>query len=122
MKWIVPLEPQRPSWRSMNWANPKEDKIMKAWKGTVLALVLGASFVFVSESPAGRRNASPCYSPPAPPKPPAAKDTVDLRWKFQANKPFYVEITTKTDQTMKVSGSGDVVHKQHQSTFLRMTP
>ncbi len=98
---------------------------MKAWNLTVALLVLGASFVCVAESPACRfrfrRHVSPCYSPPAPPKHPAARDTLDLRWKFQGNKPFFVEITTKTDQTMKVAGM-DVTQKQRQTFFLRVTP
>jgi hypothetical protein len=97
---------------------------MKSWKTTVVLLILGTSFVWVAESPAGfrcRRRAAPsCYYPAAPDMP-RAGDTVDLRWKFQANKPFYVQIVSKTDQTIRVEGM-DAVQKQEQTLYLRVTP
>jgi hypothetical protein len=97
---------------------------MKTWKATIVLLVVGTSCVFGGEGSACRfrfrRDVSPCYFPP-PPKPPVAKDTVDLRWKFEANKPFYVVITTKTDQTMKAQGINST-QKQSQTTFLCVTP
>src|SRR5262249_7704030 len=98
--------------------------IMKYSTLVVLSLVLGASFIWVSETPAGfrcrRRAAPPCSSSGAPVMP-RAEDTVDLRWKFEANTPFYVQIGTTIDQTMKVQGM-DVTQKQAQTIYLRLTP
>jgi hypothetical protein len=101
-----------------------EGSIMKAWKIPVLLLVLGTTFVCVTESPAGsrcRRGPAPSYFYPAVPIMPGAEETVDLRWKFEANKPFYLQVDTKTDQSMKVAGT-DVLQKQVQTFYLRVTP
>jgi hypothetical protein len=97
---------------------------MKTWKISVVLLVLGTSFVCVTETPAGsrcRRRPVPSYFYPAVPVMPRAEETVDLRWKFEANRPFYVQVSTTTDQTMAVAGM-DVVQKQKQTIFLRVTP
>jgi hypothetical protein len=102
----------------------KESSIMKAWKLAVVLLVLGTTFICVVESRAGprcRRGPVPSYFYPAVPVMPRAEETVDLRWKFEANKPFYVQVSTTTDQTMAVAGM-DVVQKQKQTIFLRVTP
>ena len=44
-----------------------------------------------------------------------------LEWKFEANKPFYQKMTTKTDQTMKVMNN-DVTQKQTQTFYFSWTP
>ncbi len=44
-----------------------------------------------------------------------------LEWKFTADKPFYQEMTTKTDQTMKVMGS-DIKQSQTQTFYFSWTP
>jgi hypothetical protein len=46
---------------------------------------------------------------------------VDLKWKFEKNKPFYQTMETKTQQTMKVMGS-DVVQNQNQTFYFKITP
>jgi hypothetical protein len=88
---------------------------MKAWKLAAVLLVLGTTSVCMTQASAGFL----CCHPLFPVMPRA--DMVDLRWKFEANKPFYVQIRTRTDQTMKVSGM-DVMLKQVQTNFLRVTP
>src|SRR6516164_8890682 len=97
---------------------------MNAGKIAVVLLVLGTSLVCVTESPAGsrcRRWSAPSYSAPVVPVMPRADEAVDLRWKFQANKPFYVQLTTKTDAAMKVAGV-DVAGKQLSSHYLHLIP
>jgi hypothetical protein len=49
------------------------------------------------------------------------QDTANLKWKFEVNKPFYQEMTTTTNQTMKVMNS-DVVQKQAQTFYFSWTP
>jgi hypothetical protein len=44
-----------------------------------------------------------------------------LAWKFEKDKPFYQEMTTKTDQTMKVMGS-DIKQTQSQTFYFSWTP
>jgi hypothetical protein len=97
---------------------------MNAGKLAVVLLVLGTTLVCVMESDAGsrcRRWSAPSYSAPLVPVMPRADEAVDLRWKFTANKPFYVQIDTKTDRTMNVAGM-DVAMKQLQTFYLRLTP
>jgi hypothetical protein len=48
-------------------------------------------------------------------------DEVLLEWKFAKDKTFYQEMKTKTDQTMKVSGT-DVVQNQEQTFWFSWTP
>jgi RNA polymerase sigma factor (sigma-70 family) len=54
-------------------------------------------------------------------RPLAEPDGGFLRWKFEKGKPFYQEITTETDQQMKVMGK-DVVQHQKQTFYFRWTP
>src|SRR6516162_1367860 len=94
---------------------------MNAGKLAVVFLVLGTTLVCVTESPAGhrcRRWSPPSYSAPVVPVMPRADEAVDLRWKFTANKPFYVQIDSKTDQAMKVQGM-EVNQQQQQTIHLR---
>ncbi len=44
-----------------------------------------------------------------------------LAWKFEKDKPFYQEMTTKTEQTMKVMGS-DIKQTQTQTFYFSWTP
>jgi len=44
-----------------------------------------------------------------------------LAWKFAADKPFYQEMTTETNQTMKVMGS-DIKQSQRQTFYFSWTP
>jgi hypothetical protein len=52
--------------------------------------------------------------------PPAAGDKVELKWKFEKDKPFYQEMTTKTQQEMKVMGM-DVKQTQEQTFYFSWT-
>src|SRR5262245_43808219 len=47
---------------------------------------------------------------------PAAGDKAELKWKFEKDKPFYQEMTTKTQQEMKVMGM-DVKQTQEQTFY-----
>ena len=44
------------------------------------------------------------------------QDTAELKWKFEKDKTFYQEMTTKTDQKMKVMGQ-DVNQDQEQTFY-----
>jgi RNA polymerase sigma factor (sigma-70 family) len=46
---------------------------------------------------------------------------VVLAWKFVPGRPFYQEVTTETDQSMKVMGN-DVLQRQKQTFVYRWTP
>ncbi|MFN4260843.1 MAG: DUF6263 family protein [Gemmataceae bacterium] len=46
---------------------------------------------------------------------------VDLKWKFEKDKPFYQELTTDTEQTLKVMNM-DVNQKQKQTFYFSWTP
>ncbi len=50
-----------------------------------------------------------------------AQDKFDVNWKFEKDKTFYQEMTTTTNQTMKVQGM-DVTQKQAQTLFFSFTP
>src|SRR5947209_17360 len=45
----------------------------------------------------------------------------DLTWKFKKDAKFYQELTTSTDQTMKVQGN-DIVQNQKQTFYFSWTP
>jgi hypothetical protein len=49
------------------------------------------------------------------------QEATTLAWKFKENTPFYQEMTTKTDQTMKVMGS-DIKQSQTQTFIFSWTP
>jgi Family of unknown function (DUF6263) len=53
--------------------------------------------------------------------PALAQDKVKLEWKFEKDKTFYQEMTTKTEQGMKVMGQ-DVSQKQEQTLYFSYTP
>jgi hypothetical protein len=50
-----------------------------------------------------------------------AQEKVDLKWKFEKDKPFYQELTTETTQVMKIMGQ-DVNQKQKQTFYFSWTP
>lgn len=52
--------------------------------------------------------------------PAASGDAVDLKWKFEKDKPFYQEMTTRTTQDMKVMGM-DVKQQQEQTFYFSWT-
>jgi hypothetical protein len=49
------------------------------------------------------------------------QDTVDLKWKFEKDKPFYQTMTTETKQSMKVMGM-DIGQTQTQTFVFSWTP
>ena len=51
----------------------------------------------------------------------SAQDKVNLTWKFEKDKPFYQEMTTKTTQSIKVMGM-DVNQVQEQTFYFKWTP
>jgi Family of unknown function (DUF6263) len=53
--------------------------------------------------------------------PALAQDQVELKWKFEKDKPFYQTLTTDTKQTMKVMGM-DISQNQSQTFILSWTP
>jgi hypothetical protein len=52
---------------------------------------------------------------------PVAAQEVKLEWKFEKGKPFFQEMTTKTDQSMKVMGM-DITQTQNQTFIFGWTP
>jgi len=50
-----------------------------------------------------------------------AQEAVTLKWEFQKDKPFYQEMKTTTNQTMKVTGM-DITQKQEQTFIFSWTP
>src|SRR5690242_15333966 len=51
----------------------------------------------------------------------AADGPVELRWKFEKDKPIYEEITTQTKSTMKVMGN-DLTQSMRTTFFWSWTP
>lgn len=51
----------------------------------------------------------------------SAQEKVSFEWKFEKDKPFYQQMTTKTTQTMKVMGM-DVNQTQEQTFYFKWTP
>ena len=49
------------------------------------------------------------------------QDTVELKWKFEKDKPFYQEVTTTTTQEHTVAGN-KVNQSQVQTFYLAWTP
>ena len=50
-----------------------------------------------------------------------AQDSAELKWKFEKGKTFYQEMTTRTEQRMKVMGQ-DVSQNQEQTFIFSWTP
>jgi hypothetical protein len=53
--------------------------------------------------------------------PALGQETVDLKWKFEKDKPFYQTMTTETKQNMKVMGM-DINQNQTQTFVFSWTP
>lgn len=53
--------------------------------------------------------------------PALGQDTVDMKWKFEKDKPFYQTMTTETKQSMKVMGM-DISQNQTQTFIFSWTP
>lgn len=49
------------------------------------------------------------------------QDAIELKWKFEKDKPFYQTMTTETKQTMKIMGM-DIVQNQAQTFIFSWTP
>lgn len=50
------------------------------------------------------------------------QDTVELKWTFEKDKPFYQEMNTKTKQTMKIMGMDNITQNQDQTFIFSWTP
>jgi RNA polymerase sigma factor (sigma-70 family) len=48
-------------------------------------------------------------------------DPVELRWRFEKDKPFYQEMTVETKQVLKIMGQ-EMVQNQNQTFFFRWMP
>src|SRR5438132_14369349 len=79
---------------------------IRFWVLTGFLVVIGLSAPTTAQDDKGK--AAPAQDKgkaPAPaPAPAAAGDKVELKWKFEKDKPFYQEMTTKTQQDMQVMG------------------
>ncbi len=73
------------------------------WAMTAFLLVIGLSAPITAQDTKGKAAPSKDKDKAAP-APAAAGDKVDLKWKFEKDKPFYQEMTTKTQQDMQVMG------------------
>lgn len=51
----------------------------------------------------------------------AAQQSAELKWKFEKGKTFYQQVTTRTEQTMRVMGL-DVAQSQEQTLYFSWTP
>lgn len=85
------------------------------WVFTALLVVIGLSAPITAQDKdkdkAANQDKAADKAAPAP-----AGDKVALKWKFEKDKPFYQELTTKTQQDMKVMGM-DVKQTQDQTFF-----
>jgi hypothetical protein len=84
--------------------------------------------VETKKDPKDSKTADPKDPKAVDPKDPKAVDpktpkveTSALAWKFEVNKPFYQQMTTTTEQNIKVMGL-DVVQKQDQTFYFKWTP
>ena len=88
---------------------------IRFWLLPALLVVIGLSAPITAQdaknkTPPGKDKATPA------PAAPSAGDKVDLKWKFEKDKPFYQELTTKTQQDMKVMGM-EVKQSQDQTFY-----
>jgi hypothetical protein len=88
---------------------------------TALLLLIGLSAPITAQdakdkaAPQDKGKAAPEDKGKAAPAPAPAGDKVELKWKFEKGKPFYQEMTTKTQQDMQVMGTP--VKQQQDQTF-----
>src|SRR5882762_5059213 len=73
----------------------------KLWLPVLVALAFAAACLFGNAS--------------------AADDGKDLRWRFEKDKPFFEEITTQTNSTMKVMGT-DLTHAMKLTFYWSWLP
>jgi hypothetical protein len=78
-------------------------------------LALGVSGSISAQDAKDKDKAAPAQDKSKAPAP-AAGDKVELKWKFEKDKPFYQEMTTKTNQDMKVMNM-DVKQQQEQTFY-----
>jgi len=84
------------------------------WVFTALLLVIGLSApITAQDKDKDKGAAKDKAAAPAPAA--AAGDKVELKWKFEKDKPFYQEMTTKTQQDMQVMGMP--VKQTQEQTF-----
>src|SRR5581483_4409107 len=76
------------------------------WIVTALLLVIGVSAPIIAQdkgkTPDKGGDKAKADTPKAADTPAATGDKVELKWKFEKDKPFYQAATTKTQQDMKV--------------------
>lgn len=98
------------------------------WVVTALFVVVGLSAPIIGQENKDKdkdkvpqdKNKAAAPTAPAPAAPAAAGDKVDLKVKFEKDKPFYQEMTTKTQQDMKVMGM-EVKQNQDQTFYFSWT-
>lgn len=83
------------------------------WFFAIAIAAIGLSAPLTAQPPQDKGGAPKVGDNPAPP---AAGDKVELKWKFEKDKPFYQKMTTKTQQDMKVMGI-DVKQSQDQTFY-----
>jgi len=82
------------------------------WLLTVLFILIGLSAPITAQDPAKGKDDKPAEKAKAPEA--TSGDKVEIKWKFDKDKPVYEEMTTKTSQEMKVMGM-DVKQTQDQT-------
>jgi hypothetical protein len=87
------------------------------WVLTALLVVIGLSAPTTAQDK-DKDKADKAADKAAPP--PAAGEKVALKWKFEKDKPFYQEMTTKTQQDMQVMGM-PVKQTQDQTFYFSWT-
>ncbi len=93
---------------------------MRFFRFFSLLAVLGVIMISLShDSSYGQPPVNPKTTPKTDPTP--SKDKVEFKWKFEKDKSFFQEMTTKTTQIMKVQGQ-DVNQVQEQTFYFKWTP
>jgi hypothetical protein len=100
---------------------------LRYWIIPALLLLIGLSAPSTAQDKGGKaadkapeKAAEKAADKAEAPPPAAAGDKVELKWKFEKDKPFYQEMTTKTQQEMKVMGM-DVKQTQDQTFYFSWT-
>jgi hypothetical protein len=91
---------------------------IRFWILPALLVVVGLSAPITAQD--GKEKTAPAQDKAKAATPPAAApatgEKVELKWKFEKDKPFYQEMTTKTQQDMKVMGM-EVKQAQDQTFY-----
>lgn len=90
---------------------------MTALRNVLAVAVVLAAFVGIGVS----QEPKPAQ-PPAPPTPAPASDKQKFEPKFEAAKPFFQQVTTDVEQTVKVQGGNDLKLKHSQTFMFKWTP